>query len=358
MKDPQTGKGWARKAADGALKALQTTWFVVSSIVLPPISIKAKKVLNEKTRKKRWRPYVDWLATIKKSVISFSTMYVFFPASTFLFPRVEDVLKDKGLNPELVEKLSPGDKDIRVRHDNFLGNLHEVYEHGFLFSAITRHYKIGNYEEGLLGYTKNQQQEAFGHKFNMLSMKSHAMLNRGGREILTPEELYKFVLLHELRHTSKDNTSLSPYLCEADADYHAIMGLTNDAKDSALFAKLMIYRSQTSLEKYDNYLYLQARCNKTPMPDEAHILRANKIAHEMFLSYKENLAAGKCEMANIYLDGVKDMNASQLVKSGDNADRVAALVQQRFYAWIAGDQYVEKNKKQLSQAQTKAPKPR
>ncbi|MCE9507914.1 MAG: hypothetical protein K8R48_06335 [Alphaproteobacteria bacterium] len=283
-----------------ARKLWQGTKCFVSALILP-IDLKFR---DKETRK--WSFSVN-LNPLKVAIFTVA-YYIVQPLSVFLFPTAEQVLKREGLDPKIIENITPV-KDIRVVPDNFAGKTY------FLFSnppVLSPAYFISVvkslFGENIRGFETDGDPgflvRLISKDLSAIFLKSNAAyIDKSNGEIrrdmeAVSEGLYTYVptstgkdfeqrvLLHEIRHTSPENDKLTPMLREADADYYAFQQLALARHDPAL-VQGMFYDDLVMGKDADHNdaLYLYFKFNKQAVPGERELRQANADAEPVINDY-------------------------------------------------------------------------
>lgn len=215
-------------------------------------------------------------------------------ATTFLFPRAEDVLKKEGLDPAIAEELAPG-KRIHVRQENLAGTLHAIndgksilalwHAYNFVFNQNVGAYAVPAFQ--LAGfdipgtpctiYMKKPEDYNTALKDVLRSVT--------GKDVpfhlsVTTAQEYKFRLIHELRHCGEENRKLDKgNMKEADANFAAfdMIGRTFNNRGLARDIIALHYAFSFS-ETHDSALYIDAKSNGRPIPSQEEINAANAEA--------------------------------------------------------------------------------
>lgn len=243
--------------------------------------------------------------------VFFTAWWIVQPAMTMLFPRAEDVFKEQGLNPDIVQELAPG-KRVHIRHDNFLGKLHASFDQGPYLAPFTMYRHIFN--DNIGGYALSTPSFVLPHLASVYvksaaSAASYAGDEKSVRRVfnknaqyhlpITAKERYKFVLLHEVRHTSAANQSLDhQFLSESDADYHAVEILAHEEKKPFIRKNFLDFRALArGDDDHDTALYLDIKFRNAAMPAVSEMLEANKKAREIvsdMILWEASLSKGDC----------------------------------------------------------------
>ncbi len=218
------------------------------------------------------------------------------PLGVIGFPRAEKVLKEEGLDPALVQQLAPGKKVHVIKEaDGLLGKMATLssMSPAFLW-PLTYSNRISN--DFVTAFANAQVSSIFNdvcalyiksaenQEQTVRRMQGVVHKRTGGHYTysapVTTREYYQAVLLHEIRHCSKDNQALpSGVLQEGDADYHGIMALAGDKNDPTLMQRFLVAASFSDGDKAHGVaLYLDARFRQKPVPAQAEIESANAAA--------------------------------------------------------------------------------
>lgn len=238
------------------VRAARAVWFAASAIVLP-------------TTWKKLRVFVGLHA-------------VLHPVTLLLFPRVETVLKEQGLDPALKEKLAPRTAAVYVRKDNIWGKIHTAFDRPLLLN-VPYIREIFAKETEIAGL----------HRFNYIA---HGLYLRD-----QPEEIYntsgitaadknRIVLLHELRHCSRENDQKeTSFAKELDADSAAVFTLQAAFNKSSYIDFIIEQRNLagTDNKNYNSALYFDALKNGRHPPAIADMLSANAEAAPLTRLYQD-----------------------------------------------------------------------
>ncbi len=282
------------------LQKILSRALLVASSLLTPIGLKITR--NDAGKRRLALDFNHLRAAI------FTGVYIVIqPLSIYLFPTLSGTLKKDGIDPAAAKNITEvSPNDIRVIPDNFGGNLYELfsippvlnpvmaYQNArLMFSPSARAFTSAN--TGILpGLISPRMQriylksgtDAF-HENSNARTTDAALRMSGGMFTYDPPldgDLYKtFVLLHETRHSSADNRTLTPGLHEADADYAAMMELAEMTGDADLPQKVIDDRTLSNGAgktggDYNDALYLYCRFNKLAVPNEQELTAANREA--------------------------------------------------------------------------------
>lgn len=215
---------------------------------------------------------------------------VLTPFASYMFPKAEDALIAQGLNPKIAEEIAPGEK-IRVESGLAAAALGPLYISTPAIAAVN-----------LLMSYKSTNAFTFPTRFKV-NMSGNCSVNMNVYDSVTPledissatdipvkdikntplskKEMRGAVLLHEMRHCSKDNTG-SDFEIEGDADYHAVTILAREFKNPEIIRFVFNERAAhiPDTDSHDISLYLDAKLKGEKPPSEAQIKEANLAAQE------------------------------------------------------------------------------
>lgn len=245
---------------------------------------------------------LDVYFSARKLAVYFAIYGLVQPLSTFLFPRAETILAQKGIDPALVTKVAP-QKKIYVIPDTFTGKLHEIFRNNILYYLFDKNHDLKNtdvqaYEtdNALSGSLMKIPLAVFFNDVSTIYLKSSNICETpdvleidskikkitndkyGYAYPFSEKERKEYVLLHELRHASKDNEFLDPVMKEYDADLFALRYMADAHKDSSILSRGLLWRVMNDAQY--TALLLDADINGTrrPTAQESQIasIAANK----------------------------------------------------------------------------------
>jgi hypothetical protein len=220
--------------------------------------------------------------TLKSLGIYVLLWHVLQPLAGMIFPRAEDVLKQEGLNPELVQELAPNKKVYIRQGENIFAKAHAVLDNGFLISPL-RYLGIkddsGNLAETVRGHLTGKYEDIIESPLCLIYIKPRNLLaERLAWGSASVETRYQEVLLHEIRHCSAENRKLSNDLyIEGDAEYYAIKLLAREKKSPQLLTTLFNLNAvhPTPDDPHNTSLYIDARLENQIPPSDTAIYQAN-----------------------------------------------------------------------------------
>jgi len=301
--------GFARKLWRGVKYA--------ASALIFPIDLKFK---DKVTGKWSFSAELKWL----KFAIFTLTYYVMQPLLIFLFPTAESVLEKQGLDPNIIQNITPA-KDIRVVPDNIGGKAYFLFSKPPLFNPVqfcryayclfnprVRGFQ-SDYKAGFLVWLISPGLKTVFLKSNAEYLDEANKDNKAGIEeaskgrytyisMSNGRDYAQQALLHEIRHTSPGNDRLSPLFREADADYHAYQQLSLARRDTTLAQRMLSDNLMHGSDAdHNTALYLHLKFNNRALPTEEEMRRANAEAKPViddYMALQAKTIAGKTEKAD------------------------------------------------------------